>query len=309
MPSCFKAITGRNVMLSQSRQVILITGLAGAGKSTALQVFEDLGYLTASGLPLSLLRGFCGILNGEDTAKYRGIAVILENREIADERYLRELLAVKKALADDGIAVSILFLEAQDQVILRRYATTRRPHPMERSGFGLEQAMREEKKGLRPLRDCADIVIDTSNCSLHDLRRELQHRTHSAHKDEHPMRIALISFGFKFGVPLEADFVFDMRCLPNPHFDENLRPLTGQDSRIADFIFADEASRAFLDKFIEYITFIAPYYESEGRYRICFAIGCTGGRHRSVAVTEALAKALKAQGYSITTEHRHLHLV
>ena len=193
-------------------------------------------------------------------------------------------------------------------VILRRYATTRRPHPLEREGMGLEEAMREERRRLVKVRDSADIVLDTSRFTLHDLRREIQRRWSETETAGHAMRVNLISFGFKYGVPSEADMVFDLRCLPNPYFVEELRPLTGQNRAVADYVFAGEAARAFRERFLDFLRFALPYYDAEGRYRLTIGLGCTGGRHRSVAMTEAAAKALRQDGYVVGVEHRHSSL-
>ena len=202
----------------------------------------------------------------------------------------------------------LLYLEADPAVIMRRYATTRRPHPLEREGVGLEQAVREEMERLAPVREIADKVIDTSSFSIHDLRRIIQRKWNSTLERLHTIKVNLISFGFKYGVPREADLVFDLRFLPNPYFVEELRPQTGKESAIAEYVFSEPLGKEFKKRLIDFLSFLLPLYDAEGRYRITIALGCTGGKHRSVAMTEALMRALKRQDYTVSVEHRHMEL-
>jgi len=285
-------------------KVIIITGQSGAGKSTALHVFEDMQMLTADGVPPRLLPDVARLLLGAQE-KPQGLAVGIEQRQAG---FVDELSVAVTALKELGLEPVLLFLTCDTPELMRRYATTRRPHPQERVGIGLEQAIAKEKEGLAPIRRLADIIIDTSAFSLHDLRRDIQRRWNSTTAEAHPMKINLISFGFKYGVPHEADLMFDMRFLPNPYFVLKLRPLCGCDSPVADYVFGTPEANVFRTKFIEFIRFILPLYENEGRYRLTVAIGCTGGRHRSVAMAEVLAEALKKDAFTVSVEHRHMNL-
>ena len=168
--------------------------------------------------------------------------------------------------------------------------------------------MREEMERLAPVREIADNVIDTSSFSIHDLRRSIQRKWNSTQERLHTIKVNLISFGFKYGVPREADLVFDLRFLPNPYFVEALRPQTGKESAIAEYVFSEPSGKEFKKRLIDFLSFLLPLYDAEGRYRITVALGCTGGKHRSVAMTEALMRALKRQDYAVSVEHRHMEL-
>jgi len=191
---------------------------------------------------------------------------------------------------------------------MRRYATTRRPHPLESGELGLEQALAKEQTMLAPLRKDAELVLDTSEYSIHDLRRMIQERFTSKEHVGQGMRVHVISFGFKYGVPAEADLVFDLRFLPNPYFVPALRPMSGKDAAVADYVFKSDPGLTFKDKLQEFLLYLLPLYAAEGRYRVAVAIGCTGGRHRSVAMSESLYATLHDSGYSVTLEHRHYDL-
>ena len=285
--------------------VVVVVGISGAGMSTALQVFEDLHFVTADGLPPSVLPEMARLLGDQARGHSHGVAlgVRLPRPELRDEL----LLALRQISAAGGRPL-LLFLTADPAVILRRYATTRRPHPLEREGLGLEQAMAEEVASLTPVREAADLVIDTTAFSIHDLRRMIQRKWRTAGEHLRSLKINIISFGYKYGVPREADLVFDLRFLPNPYFVEELRPLSGQDKAVVDYIFAEAPAQEFRQSFLSFLSFLLPYYESEGRYRLSLAVGCTGGRHRSVALVEFLAGALRKQDYLVSVEHRHMEL-
>ncbi len=283
----------------------IITGLSGAGKSTALQVFEDLGYFTVDGLPIALIQEMVELMQRESMQHFQGIAlgISLHSSTLAED-----MSHVMQSICTQNIEPCIIYLESQEAELMRRYATTRRPHPLERSGIGLESAIESEKRHLMPLKRMADMVIDTSQFSIHDLRRALQERWGGTGKSLHKLKINIVSFGFKYGIPKEADFVFDLRFLPNPYFDAELRPLSGKDAVIADYVFGKAPEQKFLKKFVEFMLQTIELIESEGRYRLTLAIGCTGGRHRSVAAAEHLRKVIKQAGYATALEHRHLAL-
>ena len=282
-------------------QVCIVTGLSGAGKSTAVQVFEDLRYFVVDGLPASLAPEMAAMMERPSMSHFMGIALGMDMRQSNFPDEINDALSV---MAAKGIRPLLLFLEADAQELMRRYATTRRPHPLEREGMGLEAALAAERNRLRPLREMADLVIDTSRFSIHDLRRSIQKRW-SGNKDKlRAIRVNVISFGFKYGVPREADTVFDLRFLPNPYFVEELRPLCGKDKAVADYVFASSSAVEFRKKLLDLLFFMLPLMEAEGRYRITIAVGCTGGHHRSVAVAQALRQA----DYPTSLEHRHLEL-
>ena len=286
-------------------QVCIVTGLSGAGKSTAVQVFEDLRYFAVDGLPASLAPEMAAMMERPSMSHFMGIALGMDMRQSNFPDEINDALSV---MAAKGIRPLLLFLEADAQELMRRYATTRRPHPLEREGMGLEAALAAERNRLRPLREMADLVIDTSRFSIHDLRRSIQKRW-SGNKDKlRAIRVKEISFGFKYGVPREADTVFDLRFLPNPYFVEELRPLCGKDKAVADYVFASPSAVEFRKKLLDLLFFMLPLMEAEGRYRITIAVGCTGGRHRSVAMAEELSQALRQADYPTSLEHRHLEL-
>lgn len=284
--------------------LILVGGLSGAGKSTALRVFEDLGFFCIDGLPFSLVSSLLELFAQDKLKRYRGVALGLDLRQldfgVSWDGLVREL---KKK----NIVFELIFLEAQKEIIVKRYSTTRRPHPLTGSCLGLEEAIAKEQELFTPLRDMAHLVIDTSFFSIHDLRRVLQEKW-SWDTATWAIRVHLISFGFKYGVPLEADMVLDLRFLPNPYFQEDLRPLSGLDEEVQNFIYQREEGLSFKKRLEEFLDFLLPLYVKEGRYRLTIGFGCTGGRHRSVATTELIADFLRKKKYFVSVEHRHLEL-
>jgi len=284
--------------------VVVVTGLSGSGKSTALNVFEDLGYFCVDGLPAAMLPKLVSLFLGKDS-KHRGLALGMDLRQ---HDFLDQWNDALQELSAKGIFVRVLFVEAKDASLMRRYATTRRPHPLESASLGLEQALTRERAMLSPLRKDAELVIDTSEYSIHDLRRMIQERFTSKENAGQGMRVHVLSFGFKYGVPAEADLVFDLRFLPNPYFVPELRPMSGKDQAVADYVFKVEPGITFQHKLQEFLLYLLPLYAAEGRYRIALAVGCTGGRHRSVAMAEHLLATLRDSGYSVTIEHRHFDL-
>ncbi|MFW5730345.1 MAG: RNase adapter RapZ [Desulfonatronovibrionaceae bacterium] len=285
--------------------LIIVTGMSGAGKSTALNVFEDLGFFTVDGMPVSLVPSILALFIRENPKNYRGLALGMDLRQTD---FAAEWQKVRTTISSSGVSLQIIFLEAPVDILLRRYATTRRPHPLESGDTGLEQALAREREVLESIRTDAHLVIDTAGFSIHDLRRTIQEKWEYFEPSFSGMRIHLISFGFKYGVPSEADMVFDLRFLPNPYFEGQLRPLSGQDALIADYVLGSDSGAKFMHKTTDYLDFLLPLFIREGRYRLTMAFGCTGGRHRSVAVTENLSTRLRKQGYLASTEHRHLNL-
>lgn len=286
--------------------VVILTGLSGAGKSTALRVLEDLGFFCVDGLPAAMVPKLAMLFaNQQNAGSHRGLALGLDLRQ---PDFPLEWEKAEAELRSHGVIPQIIFLEASADVLVRRYAATRRPHPLQTDNLGLEQAIDKERHLLMPVRALADVVIDTSHFSIHDLRRRLQEKWEGIEGQRPGLRVHLISFGFKYGSPNEADLVFDMRFLPNPYFVESMRKRTGKEADVAAYVLDNDVGRAFLPRFLEFIAFQLPLFAAEGRRRLTVAIGCTGGMHRSVAVSEALFDSLKKSGYVVTIEHRHVEL-
>jgi UPF0042 nucleotide-binding protein len=283
--------------------IVILTGLSGSGKSTALRVFEDLGFFCVDGLPVSLVPKLIALFDEKGGQRYKGLALGMDVRQAdMDTDWGATLARVKVG----GAALQIIFLEADTQEIIRRYATTRRPHPLESDTRGLEQAVIEERTRMTPLRDAADMVIDTTDFSIHDLRRKLQEKWASIRVTTGTLKVHIMSFGFKYGPPSEADMLFDLRFLPNPYFDKDLREKTGKDIPVRDYVLARDPGREFLTRLDEFLLYLLPLYAREGRYRLTIAFGCTGGRHRSVAVAESVFDTLSKAGYNLSLEHRHI---
>jgi UPF0042 nucleotide-binding protein len=284
--------------------VVIVTGLSGSGKSTALKVFEDLGFFCIDGLPSEMSAKLADLILSFDT-KYRGLALGMDLRQF---EFVDGWSKAQEGFAQLGITPQVLFLEAKMAELVRRYATTRRPHPLESRNLGLEQALEMEKKLLEPVRLGAVLVLDTTDYSIHDLRRVIQTKWSSLEDVSMGMRVHIITFGFKYGVPSEADLVFDLRFLPNPYFDKSLRPMSGLDKAVADYVLGNPTGQGFIKRFHDFLLYILPLYADEGRYRITLALGCTGGRHRSVSVAESVLATLKEKGYAASIEHRHMEL-
>lgn len=287
-----------------NKRLYIVTGMSGAGKSTALRVFEDLRYFAVDGLPLALAPEVAAFMDRAQMSHYPGMAISMDPRQDNFASQLRECLAMLKK---NYPTLRIIFLDADDRAIMRRYASTRRPHPMEINGLTLEGAIAEERASLSPLKDMADLVIDSTDFSIHDLRRAiLRHvRVESGHA--RAMRVVIISFGFKHGLPNDSDFVFDLRFLDNPHFVDELRPLSGKDKAVSDYVLNDPQTPELRQKIMDLLLFCLERMEAEGRYRVTIAFGCTGGRHRSVAIAEDVAQSLRQADYPVAVEHRHLN--
>ncbi|EPR42202.1 UPF0042 nucleotide-binding protein yhbJ [Desulfovibrio sp. X2] len=283
--------------------IVVLTGLSGAGKSTALRVFEDMGFFCVDGLPAAMLPKLASLYKGQADRRTKGLALGLDIRQ---HDFLKDWEEALAELAAENVGVQVIFLEADQQELLRRYHETRRPHPLESEDLGLERALEEERKLLEPLRASAGLVIDTTQYSIHDLRRTLQGKWAFLNEGPRGLRIHIISFGFKYAAPKEADLMFDLRFLPNPYFDAELKPLTGKDPEVAAYVLDNPTGREFLQRFLGFMDYLVPLYSREGRFRLTIAIGCTGGHHRSVAVAERLFKELKAKNYAVTLEHRHI---
>lgn len=290
---------------TEQKNVVIVSGMSGSGKSTALNVFEDMGFFCVDGLPARMAPALIELFFNSSAKDYPGLAMGMDLRQPDFAGQWREVLSDIETLS---IRPTVIFTDSSDQVLLRRYATTRRPHPLASGNLGLQGALAREREILEPIRTQADLVIDTSHYSVHDLRRVIQDKWECLSNRCHGMRVHLISFGFKYGAPAEADMVMDLRFLPNPYFDEALRPMSGQDEAIATYVLGGEPGREYLRRLLDFLDFTLPLYAAEGRYRLTMAFGCTGGRHRSVAVTEAVLAHLRQQDFSVSIEHRHFSL-
>lgn len=282
----------------------IITGLSGAGKSTALRAFEDLGFFTVDGLPATLAPDMANLLQKPDMCAFKGMAIGMDLRQA---NLLSELNSAFFNISAHGLAVSLIFLEASDQELLKRYAATRRPHPLELQGNSLVNALASERAQLLPLREMADLIIDTTGYSIHDLRRAIRSHYLERHAELKGLRLTVLSFGFRFGLPSDADFVFDLRFLPNPYFIPALKQLSGLDCSVSEYVFSSDLATSFLQKMLDLLDFALPQMEAEGRSRVTIALGCTGGRHRSVAFAERLASILTKEHYPVMLEHRTLN--
>ncbi|MBF0481860.1 MAG: RNase adapter RapZ [Desulfovibrionaceae bacterium] len=282
--------------------VIILTGLSGAGKSTGLRVFEDMRFFCVDGLPASLAPKLVSLFRGQ-VNQYRGLALGMDVRQTDFEENFTQAL---RLLQQGDIPPQILFFEADASELVRRYSTTRRPHPLESSDVGLEQALRSERDRMAAIREAADLVINTTHFSIHDLRRMIQEKWAFMEGMGREFKVHVMSFGFKYGLPSETDLLFDLRFLPNPYFVEALRPLSGKAQAISEYVLAADPGKAFLARFMDFLLYLLPLYVLEGRYRLTVALGCTGGRHRSVAVAEAVFDMLKKANYKVSLEHRHI---
>ncbi|MDR2050342.1 MAG: RNase adapter RapZ [Deltaproteobacteria bacterium] len=290
---------------SSDFSLIILAGLSGAGKTAALDVFEDMQFFTLDGLPLELVSPMLPLLNSGALSHYRGIVVGVDLRRHYSENDFHKFLG---ELHGKFTKLRLLFMDADTEVIIRRYAATRRPHPLEAEGLGLEKAVNAERTRLAPLKNRADLLFDTSSSSIHDLRRHIRQYAAQLDEKQKRLRVHLLSFGFKHGQPTEAEMIYDLRFLPNPYFVEELRPLSGLDRSISDYVLKHDPGRSFMERLLDFLGYLLPLFEAEGRYRVTVAFGCTGGRHRSVAVTEAAGHILKTQGFAVSIEHRHLEL-
>jgi len=280
------------------RDLVIITGLSGSGKASALKAFEDLGFYAVDNMPVSLMPPFAELV--AHSRDIRRAALVVDVREGQSlEQFPAMLLEIRRTLP-----TTVLFLEASKAALLARYSETRRPHPLGREAR-VTGALQEERHLLEPIRKVADIVIDTTKFNVHELRAYIQNKF-MRESDGKSLVISSISFGYKKGVPLDADLVFDVRFLPNPHFVPEFRNLTGKDPKVENYIIGFSQTREFLDRVTELLLFLLPHYISEGKSYLTLAFGCTGGQHRSVMIAEEVARRLARHGYGVKTAHRDM---
>lgn len=275
--------------------VLVISGLSGAGRSEAAGVLEDLGWYVVDNLPTSLVGKIVELASAPGSA--------IDQLALVAGRQHNELLDKLTALRGEGHAVNLLFLEADTPTLVRRYESTRRRHPLAGDAEGVLEAIERERRLLEPVRAAADLVIDTTNLNVHELKARLIN-TFEPGADRRSVQLAIGSFGFKRGLPLDADIVMDVRFLPNPHWIEELRPLAGFDPAVRDYVLGQPEAAAFLDRFEQLLLSLLPSYDAEGKSYLTVAIGCTGGRHRSVAIAEELTSRLSRHGYAPRCSHR-----
>jgi RNase adapter protein RapZ len=281
-------------------QFVIVSGLSGSGKSHVLKCFEDLGFFCVDNLPPPLLPKFAELCV-QSTHGVRQVALGIDIRE---RDFLDEFFSTFEKLRGLGYHMEMLFLEARDEVLVRRFSETRRPHPLAKEKPVVE-GIRLERQRLSELRNRADQILDTSDYSVHQLKEVISHHF-GRERAGHRLHVTLISFGFKFGIPYELDLLFDVRFLPNPNFVEELRSFTGKDSRVTDYILQWPEAKAFLESLYQMLELTLPLYEREGRSYLTVGIGCTGGLHRSVALVEKLRDFLKTKGYDPDVRHRDI---
>lgn len=280
------------------RTLVILTGLSGSGKASALKAFEDLGFYAVDNMPLDLIPAFADLV--QQSAEIERAALVVDVREGQHlDRFPTILREVRKVLA-----TTVVFLEASDAALLRRFSETRRPHPLGRTET-VVRAIDAERKLLDPIRNVADINLDTSNYNVHELRAYIQQKFERGDADK-SLLISVVSFGYKNGVPLEADLVFDVRFLPNPHFVPEFRHLTGRAPKVVAYIRRFRETTEFLKRTTDLLLFLLPYYIKEGKSYLTVAIGCTGGQHRSVMIAEAISRDLARHGYRVKVAHRDM---
>jgi UPF0042 nucleotide-binding protein len=282
----------------KTQVLFIITGLSGSGKSTALAALEDSGFYCIDNMPVDLLPKFLELPIERDS-EISGLALVMDLRE---RGFLTKYSAVFSQLKKSGYFFQILFLEAQEEIVVQRYSETRRQHPVSK-GNSLLDSIRLEKEQLEDLRSAADIVIDTSSFNVHDLKSKIVDIAQKS-KINVTMRINVLSFGFKYGIPYDADLIMDVRFMANPYFVAELKELDGEAQEIKDFVLGHKDTRAFLDKYLDLLDYLIPLYEKEGKAYLTIALGCTGGRHRSVTIAGTIYEHIRAMGKTVELNHR-----
>jgi RNase adapter protein RapZ len=281
-------------MTAKDRKVFIVTGISGAGKSQALKSFEDFGFFCVDNLPAALLDSFAEVLNNSPEMKRVALGM-----DIREGKQLAGLPAQLEALEKKGLDLRVLFLDASDDIVIHRFSETRHRHPL---GIKLAEAIKEERRILLPIKEIADKVIDTSAMTLGELKEAISQTLELTRTRE--MTLSVVSFGYKYGIPLDADIVMDVRFLPNPNYVPTLRKLTGLHAPVQRFVLGQPAARKFLDDYLSLIEGLLPQYVREGKSYLTIGIGCTGGRHRSVFITRYLAQKLRGAGHPIQEFHR-----
>ena len=290
-----------NSLTAQARplKLTVVTGLSGSGISTAINALEDLGYFCVDNLPPSLLPKLVEL--GKSAERFERLALGLDVRNVKD---VEGTLALLDRLKNDGLMIDFLFLEATEEVVLRRFSVSRRPHPLSFDGLPITEAITTERLVMHPFRERATYLIDTSDLNVHECKRRVQ--SVASGRSPRGLFLSVLSFGFRYGVPTEADIVWDVRFLKNPHFVDALRPKTGMDTDVQEYVLEQPETKAFLESFFPLIDQVLPAYEREGKSHLTIAIGCTGGKHRSVSLVETLGNHLQSQGHAPKIRHRDM---
>jgi RNase adapter protein RapZ len=278
--------------------VLVVTGMSGAGRSSAAKILEDLGYTVIDNLPPRLL--VPAAQSHDILERHKHLAVVIDSRGGLP---IQELRGAVKELSREGVLTRVVFLDAEDDVIVSRYEENKRPHPLGHST--ISESIAAERELLADLREEADVIVDTSSLNIHELRDRLTAQF-SEEEMARPMRVSIRSFGFKNGTPRDIDLLFDVRFLPNPHWVPELRPLRGTDERVAEYVMSEDAAKEFVDRADEMLAFLIPHFETEGKSYLSVGIGCTGGHHRSVAIAEELGRRLAQHGITATVRHRDI---
>lgn len=283
-------------------EFLIITGLSGGGKSQAADIIEDLDFYCVDNMPAALIPRFaelCAATKG----RYEKVALVTDMRE---KNGVQEIISALKNLKNMEFGYKILFMEADNPVIIKRYKESRRPHPLTKKGDSIDDSIARERELMQPIRDAADYIVNTSHLTLGQLQNEL-YTLFSGNAADRPISLNVVSFGFKYGMPLDADLVFDVRFLPNPYYVETMRQHSGLDEDVRDYVFSFAQTKEFMIKLTDMIEFLLPQYIEEGKYSLTIAIGCTGGRHRSVAIAEALGEALRNRGLNVASINRDIN--
>jgi UPF0042 nucleotide-binding protein len=284
---------------NEARQLVILTGLSGSGKSTVLKAFEDIGYYCVDNLPVELIPIFAE-LHAAGEGNLGRAALLVDAREGLQ---LEKLPGLLQHLRRDH-PITVVFIEAHEDALLRRYSETRRPHPLGKD-FSVRESLNQERVLMEPIRRLADVVIDTSQFNVHELRKSIDDRFRF--KTGKPMLVSLVSFGYKYGVPNDADLMFDVRFLPNPHFIQKLRRFTGRDPKVRQYIQGFPQTGEFLRRIYGLLTYLIPHYIEEGKSYLTIAFGCTGGKHRSVMMAEWMKNALEKKGFAARVVHRDIN--
>ena len=282
----------------RKRELVILTGLSGSGKLSALKAFEDLGFYAVDNLPLPLIPQFAELVKDSSTIERAALVVDVREGARLDE-FPATLTKVRQI-----VPTEVVYLEASEGALIRRFSETRRPHPLGREET-VVASIRAERERLDPIRNVADVILDTTRFNVHELRAHINAQFEREASDRN-LTVSTISFGFKNGVPLEADLVFDVRFLPNPHFVPEFRTLTGQDARVAAYVASFPQTTEFLSKVSDLLEFLLPYYIQEGKSYLTVAFGCTGGQHRSVYIAEEMRRRLAGDGYRVKVGHRDM---
>ncbi len=280
---------------------VIITGLSGAGKTQAMRCFEDMGYFCVDNLPPALIPKFSELCS-KSTGSINKVALVID---IRGRGFFNTLFESLRTLIDEGFTYEILFLEASDEVLIKRFKESRRHHPLAPNGRLIE-GIKEERKRMNNLKINAEYIIDTTNLTPGQLKEELRNRFILEKGLERRIIITILSFGSKYGIPLDVDLVFDVRFLPNPYYLDSLRPLSGTDAEVYNYVINNPVTKIFIEKVDDLLEFLIPYYIKEGKPQLVIGIGCTGGQHRSVAIAEKLKDLLK-KNHSVIIKHRDIH--